>query len=92
VDAEEQAEMLAAQLEEQSTRLADLEDSLQKAQKADADQRNSVVCSSRFECEAKSAVSMSSAASLKPVMNAMGRPQHSKRRTKRVRTICSATG
>ncbi|WP_182283038.1 chromosome segregation protein SMC [Comamonas testosteroni] len=43
MDAEEQAEMLAAQLEEQSTRLPDLEDSLHKAQKADADQRNSVV-------------------------------------------------
>ncbi|GGH61535.1 chromosome partition protein Smc [Comamonas phosphati] len=43
MDAEEQAEMLAAQVEEQTMRLPDLEDALRAAQKADADQRGSVV-------------------------------------------------
>jgi len=43
MDAEEQAEMLAAQVEEQSMRLPDLEEALRNAQKADADQRASVV-------------------------------------------------
>jgi chromosome segregation protein len=43
MDAEEQAEMLAAQVEEQSMRLPDLEDALRNAQKADTDQRASVV-------------------------------------------------
>jgi chromosome segregation protein len=43
MDAEEQAEMLAAQVEEQTMRLPDLEEALRAAQKADADQRGSVV-------------------------------------------------
>jgi chromosome segregation protein len=43
MDAEEQAEMLAAQVEEQTMRLPDLEEALRNAQKADADQRGSVV-------------------------------------------------
>ncbi|WP_202758445.1 chromosome segregation protein SMC [Delftia acidovorans] len=43
MDAEEQAEMLAAQVEEQSMRLPDLEDALRNAQKADTNQRASVV-------------------------------------------------
>lgn len=42
-DAEEQAEMLAAQLEEQSQRLPDLEDALRQAQKNDGEQRAQVV-------------------------------------------------
>ena len=43
MNAEEQAEMLAAQVEEQTMRLPDLEDALRAAQKADADQRSLVV-------------------------------------------------
>ncbi|WP_120967724.1 chromosome segregation protein SMC [Comamonas sp. lk] len=43
MNAEEQAEMLAAQVEEQTMRLPDLEDALRHAQKADSDQRGSVV-------------------------------------------------
>ena len=43
MNAEEQAEMLAAQVEEQSMRLPDLEDALRGAQKADAEQRGQVV-------------------------------------------------
>ncbi|MCD2511937.1 chromosome segregation protein SMC [Comamonas endophytica] len=43
MDAEEQAEMLAAQLEEQSLRLPDLEDALRQAQQGESAQRAQVV-------------------------------------------------